>query len=256
MSKVMTPRFSVVRSRSSSMLARWRSISGPSSAWMKGWSSTACRPISVSSGITRGTKPSPELSITIVSFIAGAAISTAALALSYFAPSTMFAQWTSSASGAGIESEPLPRHVGDQAGAGDVRRIVKLSAIGRLAHREHLGRVGLRLPRQKIAPVIGGEKRALVMVEPPSNFGRGGVLEVHNCVLALDERRLVEERPRRLVHQPVVRKLLRRPDALAMEAREQRRRARAIEAVIVVEDATAQAEILRTKPILRSRGPR
>ena len=100
MSKVMTPRSSFVRSRSSPIPARCLSISGPSSAWMNGWSSTACKLISVSSGITRGTNPSPELSIASVSFIAGAAISTAALALSYFAPSTMFAQWISSASGA------------------------------------------------------------------------------------------------------------------------------------------------------------
>ena len=99
MSKVTTPWSSVVRSRSSSMPARWRSISGPSSAWMNGWSSTCCRLISVSSGITRGTKPSPELSITMVSFMAGAAISTAACALSYLAPSTMSAQRISSASG-------------------------------------------------------------------------------------------------------------------------------------------------------------
>ena len=152
----------------------------------------------------------------------------------------------------GIESEPLSRHIRNQAGAGDVRRIVKLPAIGRLAHREHLGRAGLRLPRQKIAPVIGGKKRALVMVEPPRHPGRGGVFKVHYRVLALDERRLVEERPRRLVHQPMVRKLLRRPDALAMKAREQRRRACAIEAMIVIEHAAVQAEILRTKPNLRS----
>ena len=67
---------------------------------MKGWSSTSCRLIWVSRGITRCTKPSPELSTTIVSFIAGASISTADSALSYFAPSMMFAQWISSASGA------------------------------------------------------------------------------------------------------------------------------------------------------------
>ena len=61
---------------------------------------TFCKGISVSSGISRGTRlSSEELSIAIVSFIAGAAISTAACALSYFAPSTMFAHLINSASG-------------------------------------------------------------------------------------------------------------------------------------------------------------
>jgi hypothetical protein len=43
---------------------------------------------------------SGALSMTMVSFIAGASISTADFALSYFAPSTMLAQWISSESGA------------------------------------------------------------------------------------------------------------------------------------------------------------
>ena len=43
---------------------------------------------------------SGELSMISVSFIAGSANSTAAFALSYFAPSMMFAQWIRSRSGA------------------------------------------------------------------------------------------------------------------------------------------------------------
>ena len=62
-----------------------------------------------------------------VSFMAGAAISTAASGLSYCAPSTMSAQWIRSATGAVSKPKLRGRDVRQKAGAGGVGGIEELA---------------------------------------------------------------------------------------------------------------------------------
>ena len=116
--------------------------------------------------------------MAMVSFIAGACISTADLASSYMAPSTMSAQCTSSATGTRIEAEALLRDHGDETGAGLETRVVKLAVALILLE---MGGVGRR------------EKGAFVVIEPPGNVGRTGVFEIDNRVLIAVKLLLVEK---------------------------------------------------------------
>ena len=81
--------------------------------------------------------------------------------------------------GSGIESKPLLRDHGDKTGAGLEVRIVELPVA--LVALE-VGRVGRR------------EKRAFVMVEPPRDLGRTGVLEIDDGILVTVEMGFVKER--------------------------------------------------------------
>src|SRR5690349_7054670 len=88
--------------------------------------------------------------------------------------------------------------------------------------------------------VVGGrQKRGLVMIEPPGDARRGGVLEVHNGVFVAREILLVKERAG-AVHQAVIFVGGIFGYALAVEAREQRSRAGAIETLVVIEDPYPQ----------------
>ena len=91
----------------------------------------------------------------------------------------MSAQCTRSATGCGIEAEALLRDHGDEAGARFEIRIVELAVA--LVLLEVLG-------------VRGREKCALVMIEPPGDLGRTGVLEIDDGVLVAVELLLVEKR--------------------------------------------------------------
>ena len=51
--------------------------------------------------------------------------------------------------------------------------------------------------------VLGGEKGGKMVIEPPGDFGRGGVFEVDNGVFVAGEIALVEERAG-AVHEAVV----------------------------------------------------
>ena len=77
-----------------------------------------------------------------------------------------------------------------------------------------------------------------MVVEPPGDARRGGVLEVDDGVLVAGEFRLVEERAS-TVNQPVIGVSGAGSDALAMEAREERGGAGSVEAFVVIEDADA-----------------
>ena len=84
--------------------------------------------------------------------------------------------------------------------------------------------------------ILGGQERALVMIEPPGQPGIAGIFEVHNGVLiAVEELRL--EHLRRLVHHARIGKFRVGVEHAFHEAAEEGRRSRAVEAVIVIEDA-------------------
>src|SRR5438477_7253806 len=78
----------------------------------------------------------------------------------------------------GIETETLLRNGGDEAGAGLEIGIVKLAVA---------------LVLLEVGGVCRREERALVMVEPPSDFGRTGILEVHDSVFVAVKLLLVKQ---------------------------------------------------------------
>ena len=114
--------------------------------------------------------------------MAGAFISTAVLASWYIAPSTMSVQCTRSATGLGSKPKRCSAIGGDEAGAGFEIRIVELA---------------IALVLLEVGRVLGSEESALVMVEPPGNFGRAGVLEVHDGVFVAIKLLFIEQAPRR-----------------------------------------------------------
>ena len=77
----------------------------------------------------------------------------------------------------GIKPEPLLCDHGDEARAGLERRIIEFAVALFLLEVRGVGR---------------RQKRALVMIEPPSNFGRTGILEINNGILVAIELSLVE----------------------------------------------------------------
>jgi hypothetical protein len=64
--------------------------------------------------------------------------------------------------------------------------------------------------------VIGSEKGAEVMIEPPGDARRRGILEIDDGILVARELRLIEERARS-VNQAVVFVIRRRRDASGMK---------------------------------------
>jgi hypothetical protein len=69
--------------------------------------------------------------------------------------------------------------------------------------------------------IMGREKGRLVVIEPPGDLWRGGVLEIDDGVLVAGEIALVKERAGAM-HQAVILIGGIGADALAMEAREER----------------------------------
>jgi hypothetical protein len=83
--------------------------------------------------------------------------------------------------------------------------------------------------------VFGRQESAQVVVEPPGDLRRGGIFEVDDGILVAGEFRLVKERARAVKKSGIL-KVDVRADAFAIEAREQRGRAGAVKALIVIED--------------------
>jgi hypothetical protein len=79
-----------------------------------------------------------------------------------------------------------------------------------------------------------------MVIEPPRNFGRGGVLEIDDGVLVAGEFTLVKQRSGAM-NQAVIFIAGAGADALAVEAREQRGRASSVETFVVIEDANPQS---------------
>ena len=73
-----------------------------------------------------------------------------------------------------------------------------------------------------------------MMIEPPGNLRRRGILEIDNRVLVPGEIVFVEKGAGAM-HQPVILEVG-VANALAVKARKQRRRAGAIETLVVIED--------------------
>jgi hypothetical protein len=87
--------------------------------------------------------------------------------------------------------------------------------------------------------ILWGEEGGLVMVEPPGDAGRGGVLEIDDGVFVAGEFALVKERTGAM-DQAVILVGCAGVDALAMEASKQRGRTGAVETFVVVKDANPQ----------------
>ena len=184
----------------------------------------------VSSGMRRGMKAGSWVdSMTRVSFMAGSAISTAACGALVEGSVDDVGPADELLHGLGIEAELCGRDVGEEAGAGGVGRVVE-AAVG-VAAVFHAAAVVLL--------VLGGEKGAEVMVEPPGDARRGGVFEVDDGVLVAGKVGFVEERSG-AVDEAVVGVGGIFGDALAVKAGEERRGAGSVETLVVVEDSDVQ----------------
>ncbi len=144
--------------------------------------------------------------------------------------------------------------VGKQCPVDDVRPLDQLSrrrgmkAEALLGHRrQELGaalevgivELGVRLLLLEMRGVAGSEEGALVVVEPPGNARRGGVLEVDDGVLVAIELGFVEQAAGAM-HQPAEDELGVVANALAIKARKQRRARCPVETLIVEEHPDPQ----------------
>src|SRR4051812_22191503 len=143
-------------------------------------------------------------------------------AVNNIGPADQFFHWT------WIKAEFLLRHMRQKLGAGLVLRIEKLLALVAQA-------IVLRIFRR--------EKSALMMVKPPGDLGRSGILEVDDGVLVAIEIRFIEERACAM-HQPCELEFNIRPDAFAIEAGKQRRRGCSVKAFAVKKDPDFQKTFL------------
>ena len=84
--------------------------------------------------------------------------------------------------------------------------------------------------------VLGRQEGALVMIEPPGQPGRGGVLEIYNGVVVTVKHRLLEQL-RGAMGQPRIDELRLGADRLAVETREHCGGGRAVKTAIMKEDA-------------------
>ena len=126
--------------------------------------------------------------------------------------------------GSGIEAKALLRDHGNKAGAGFEVWIVKLS---------------IALIALEVDGVRGRKKRAQVMVKPPSDFGRTGVLEIDDGVFVAVEMRFIKQSSRAMQQAGedeggVL------ANALAIETGEESGGTSAVETLVVVEDSDFQ----------------
>jgi hypothetical protein len=124
-----------------------------------------------------------------------------------------------------IESEALLRDHRNEAGARLEGRIVKLF---------------ITLVPLKVSRVGSGEKRALMMVEPPGNLGRAGVLEVDDRIFVTIEMRFVKQRSGSM-QEAGKNKVRITADALAVKAGEERRGAGSVKALVMIENSDFQS---------------
>jgi hypothetical protein len=125
----------------------------------------------------------------------------------------------------GIEAEALLRDHGDEAGAGFEIGIIKLAVA---------------LILLKVLGIGRREEGALVMVEPPGNFGRAGIFEVDNGVFLAIELILVEQSAG-AVDQTREFEIGIAANALAIEAGKQRGGGSSVKTLVVIEDPYSQS---------------
>ena len=87
------------------------------------------------------------------------------------------------------------------------------------------------------------EKSALMMIKPPGNLGRSGILEIDNGILIAIEIGFIEERACAM-HQSCELEVHIRPDAFAIEAGKQRRRGCSVKTFAVKKDPDFQKTFL------------
>jgi len=126
--------------------------------------------------------------------------------------------------GRGIKTETLLRDHGDETGARLEIGIVELAVA--LVLFEVLG-------------VGGREEGALVMVEPPGNFGRTGVFEIDDGVFVAVELILIEQSTG-AVDEAGEDEIGVAPNALAVKAGKQRRGRGSVKAFVVIENSYSQ----------------
>ena len=114
--------------------------------------------------------------------MAGAFISTAVRASAIHGAINDVGPMNQISYGFGIEAETLLGNGGDEAGAGFEVGVVELAVALILLE---VGRVG------------GRQKRAFMMVEPPGDFGRAGILEIHDGIFVAIKVVLIEQGSRR-----------------------------------------------------------
>jgi hypothetical protein len=124
----------------------------------------------------------------------------------------------------GIEAKALLRDHGDETGARLEIRIIEFA---------------IALILLEMGSILGREERALVMIEPPGNFRRTGILEIDDGILIAVEINLVKERARPMqepgeseIHIPAY--------ALAVEAGKERGGRGSIEAFVVIKNSDSQ----------------
>jgi hypothetical protein len=125
-----------------------------------------------------------------------------------------------------IKAEALFGDHGNEAGAGFEIGIVKFA---------------IALILLEVGGVGGGKKRALVMIEPPGDFGRAGVFEIYDGIFVAVELILVEERAGPM-KQAGVHKLDVAADALSVETGEQGGGAGSVKTLVVIKDSDSQSD--------------
>ena len=91
--------------------------------------------------------------------------------------------------------------------------------------------------------VFPREKCALMMIKPPGNFWRSGILEIDDGILVAIEICLIKECARAM-HQPGELEVHVGADAFAIKARKQRGRGRAVKTFAVKKDPDFQKTFL------------
>jgi hypothetical protein len=124
-----------------------------------------------------------------------------------------------------IQTKTLLRDHRDEAGAGFEIGIIKLAVA---------------LILLKVLGIGRREEGALVMVEPPGNFGRAGIFEVDNGVFLAIELILVEQSAG-AVDQTREFEIGIAANALAIEAGKQRGGGSSVKTLVVIEDPYSQS---------------
>ncbi len=153
----------------------------------------------------------------------------------------MSVHWTQLGDRSGIKTEALLGDGGDEAGAGLEIGIVKFA---------------IALVLLEVGSILRGEKRALMMVEPPGNFGRAGVFEVDDGVLVAIKLFLIEQRSG-TVQQAGENEGDIVPNPLPVKARKERGGRCPVKAFVVIEDPNFQSfpsKVLLPAPVALPRG--
>src|SRR5208282_5926357 len=123
-----------------------------------------------------------------------------------------------------IEAEALFRDHGNKTCAGFEIRIVELAVA---------------LILLEVGGIGGGKKSALVVIEPPGDFGRTGILEIDDGILVAVELLLVEKSAGAM-QQAGVEKVDVAANSFPVETREQGCRARPVKTLVVIKDPHSQ----------------